>query len=91
MKVRLDVNLKIGTSKIMEKGSIFDDSVGPIPDYVMRRIARGQATIISHTARKEELVNVAPAKFPEPEEELKIEEVPKGKVVRKVIRKRKTG
>lgn len=72
MKVRLNVNLKTASGSIISAGTVFND---PIPDYIMRRVARGQATIISNAPvaspapvapAKKEIPAVAPEPVPEP-------------------------
>lgn len=47
MKVKLLVNLKIGSGKIIDAGTIFDSSKAPIPDCILRRIPRRKAEIVS--------------------------------------------
>ena len=81
MKIRLDVNLKTASGSIINAGTVFSD---PIPDFIMNRVARRQATIIVNDPVK--------AVKKEVEEENKSEEVPepikkvlkgKGKIVKK--------
>ncbi|MCE5226090.1 MAG: hypothetical protein LLG05_09575 [Porphyromonadaceae bacterium] len=53
MKVRLDINLKTASGAIISKGTIFSDEEGIyIPDFVMKRLQRRQATIISGGTKK---------------------------------------
>ena len=47
MKVELLVNLKVASGAIISAGSVYDDDNGPIPEFVLRRLRRGQAKIIS--------------------------------------------
>jgi hypothetical protein len=47
MKIMLDICLKIGSGVVIPSGRVFDDSQGPIPEFVMRRLRRKQAHIIS--------------------------------------------
>jgi len=47
MKVELLVNLKVGSGRVISAGSVFTDATSPIPEFVMRRLKRGQARIIA--------------------------------------------
>jgi len=47
MKVELLVNLKIGSGKILPVGTMFTDENGPIPEFITRRLKRGQARVVS--------------------------------------------
>jgi len=56
MKVELLVNLKVSTGKIISAGTVFSDEGGtPIPEFVMRRLQRRQAKVLSYTVVKTEL------------------------------------
>lgn len=61
MKVELLVNLKIASGKVISAGTVYSDEVVPIPDFIMRRLARGTAKIID---AKPSLISKAPAVFP---------------------------
>lgn len=60
MKVVLDVNLKIGNGKIISAGSVYSDTNGPIPDFILRRLNRKQAHVIPDGARPAPVPPVAP-------------------------------
>jgi hypothetical protein len=47
MKVELLVNLKVKSGQIISAGSIFSDENGPIPDFIMRRVGRKMARVLS--------------------------------------------
>jgi len=46
MKVELLVNLKVASGRVLSKGTVFSDAVEPIPDFIMKRLARGMAKVI---------------------------------------------
>lgn len=46
MKVELLVNLKVGSGRVISAGSVFSDANAPIPDFIMRRLKRGQARVL---------------------------------------------
>jgi hypothetical protein len=48
MKVELKVNLKTAKGQIISTGTVFSDKEAPIPDFIMRRVERGQAKIIEY-------------------------------------------
>lgn len=52
MKVQLSVTLKTASGAIVPGGTIFSDEKGPIPDFVMRRVNRGQAVVLDATPFK---------------------------------------
>ncbi len=60
MKVELLTNLKLGDGRMIATGSVFSDKDAPIPDFIMRRLARRQARILEEkksevpTLKKEE-------------------------------------
>jgi hypothetical protein len=49
MKVELLVNLKVASGRVLSKGTVFSDAVEPIPDFIMKRLARGMAKVIEVT------------------------------------------
>ena len=49
-KVELLVNLKVADGRIINAGTIFTDESGPIPDFVIRRLNRGMARILSQSS-----------------------------------------
>ena len=49
MKVELLVNLKMADGRIISAGTIFSDENGPIPESIMRRVARRTAKIIDYS------------------------------------------
>ena len=49
-KVELLVNLKVSDGRIIEAGTIFTDEHVPIPDFVIRRLNRGMARILSQSS-----------------------------------------
>jgi hypothetical protein len=52
MKVELLVNLKIASGRIISAGTIFSDETEPIPEFIMKRLARNKARIISGAPAK---------------------------------------
>ena len=46
MKVKLLVNLKIATGRILSAGTIFSDEKEPIPEFILKRISRRQVQVI---------------------------------------------
>jgi hypothetical protein len=46
MKLMLKVNLKIGSGQVVAAGTVFDDSKEPIPEFMFKRLRRGQAEVI---------------------------------------------
>jgi hypothetical protein len=94
MKIKLNVNLKIASGKVISSGTVFDDKDGPIPDFVMRRVARNMAEIIDTRPSpvKMNALDIAAledmsakAFVPEVKEEVS----PKGKLKKTVISKKK--
>lgn len=75
MKVQLLVTLKTASGAIVPGGTLFTDEKGPIPDFVMRRVNRGQATVLDPT----------PTKVSDAEESTKTAELPKA--VQKLLKK----
>jgi hypothetical protein len=47
VKVELLVNLKVKDGRIIDAGTIYTDEHGPIPDFIIRRLNRGMARILS--------------------------------------------
>jgi hypothetical protein len=64
MKVELLVNLKVASGRVLSKGTVFSDAVEPIPDFIMKRLARGMAKVIETTpapvAVKAKVISSAP-------------------------------
>jgi hypothetical protein len=97
MKVELLVNLKVGDGRIVSAGSVFSDEKVPIPDFIMRRLKRGMARIISGSlptpSPVEEVVVVEEEKPPIEEEKggdvVEVEE-DKSPPKKKVIKKKKS-
>lgn len=46
MKVELLVNLKLGDGRMISTGTVYSDKDAPIPEFIMRRVAKRQAKII---------------------------------------------
>ena len=72
-KVELLVNLKVSDGRIINAGTIYTDEHGPIPDFVVRRLNRGMARILSQSSpspaskpeiKKEREASTAPAPQP---------------------------
>ena len=88
MKVELLINLKIASGKIISAGTIFSDEVEPIPEFVMNRLGRGKARIISGTPAKPKESEVLPkAAKPKVENQDKIPAPVKKVLGKKIINK----
>jgi len=69
MKVELLVNLKIASGRVLSAGTVFSDAVEPIPDFIMKRLARGMAKVIENTpvpGIKPKATVISPVKEEEP-------------------------
>lgn len=49
MKVELLVTLKTANGAMISPGTVFTDVAGPIPEFIMKRVARGQAKVLDAT------------------------------------------
>ena len=74
MKVELLVNLKIASGRVLSAGTVFSDAVEPIPDFIMKRLARGMAKVIENTPAPVIKPVISPVKIEEP---VKVPEVDK--------------
>jgi hypothetical protein len=78
MKVILDVNLKIGTGRIIPMGTVFSDEGGtPIPEFILRRIRRRQAhevpdgkSVVVNKEEKPKVVKIKELSVKVPKKEL---------------------
>jgi len=93
MKVELLVNLKTALGKIVSRGTIFSDENNPIPDFIMNRMKRGMARIISAPAPSISEVSLK-SEIPLKNKEEKVillnkekEEIPSGATKVKIIKK----
>ncbi len=67
MKVQLLVNLKIADGRVIPAGTIFTDENGPLPEFIIRRIRRGAAKVISQDSPSPPPAPKEPESAPEPE------------------------
>jgi len=67
MKVQLLVNLKVADGRIIPAGTIFSDENGPLPEFIIRRIRRGAAKVISQDPPSPPPAPQEPEPVPEPE------------------------
>lgn len=80
MKVQLLVNLKVADGRVISAGTVFTDENGPLPEFILRRLRRGTAKVISNSPAPapaaEPVKESAPATVEEKQEAEEEEKMP---------------